>query len=407
MKNLLYLVHRLPYPPNKGDKISSFNLLRYFASRYRVFLGAFVDDPEDRQYLDKVRAYCADACFVDLNPRTAKIASLRGLLSGEALTLAYYRNPQLKAWVDRVFADSPPDAVLMYSGAVGQYIERGRAPDAPSVFIMEDIDSDKWRSYAATKPWPLSWLYARESRRLLAFERAKAGQFDISLFISPEESRLFQEMAPEVAAKVSYRGQGVDSDFHDPALELDNPYSPDSKPLVFCGAMDYWPNVDAVTWYVEEVLPRVREQFPDVLFCIVGMNPTERVRRLGKQPNVRVTGPVPDVRPYVRHAYATVLPLRIARGIQNKALEAMSMETPVIATPDALNGIIVCPEFKPHICRDVDELLGATLARLGQEGGRDPGGRACVLRHYNWDATLQRIARMLESGRIPKGDSTQ
>jgi len=404
MKNLLYLVHRLPYPPNKGDKISSFNLLRYFSSRYRVFLGTFVDDPQDRQYVDTVRDYCAGACFVDLNPQTAKIASLRGLLTGEALTVAYYRNPQLKAWVDEVFADSPPDAVLMYSGAMGQYVPDTLPQEVPSVFIMEDIDSDKWRSYAATKPWPLSWLYARESRRLFAFERAKAGQFDISVFISPEESKLFQRMAPEVADKVTYRTQGVDSDFHDPAIELENPYPADVQPLVFCGAMDYWPNVDAVVWYVEEVLPRVRDHVPNVLFCIVGMNPTERVLKLGEQPNVSVTGAVPDVRPYVRHAYAAVLPLLIARGIQNKALEAMSMETPVIATPDALNGIIACPEFNPHVCQNAEDLFNATVSQLNRSGERDPGGRDCVLRHYNWDANLRRIGKMLEHGEIVESE---
>jgi len=407
MKNLLYLVHRLPYPPNKGDKISSFNLLRYFSTRYRVFLGTFVDDPEDRQYLDTVREYCADACFVDLNPKTAKLASLRGLLTGEALTLAYYRNPQLKAWVEQVLDDSPPDAVLMYSGAMGQYVPESLPSEMPSVFIMEDIDSDKWRSYAGTKPWPLSWLYARESRRLFAFEKQKAAQFDISVFISQAEADLFKEMAPEVADRVTNRTQGVDSDFFDPKAELENPYDADVLPLVFCGAMDYWPNVDAVTWYVEEVLPKVRERHPDVLFAIVGMNPTEQVQRLGEQDNVVVTGPVPDVRPYVCFARAAVLPLRIARGIQNKALEAMAMETPVIATPDALNGIIACPEFKPHVCETVEQLIAASEAVLNADNPREPGGRTCVLRHYNWEANLRRIGQMLETGRIVDPESMQ
>lgn len=405
MKNLLYLVHRVPYPPNKGDKISSFNLLRYFSTRYRVHLGTFVDDPEDQQYLDKVREFCADTCFVDLNPKAAKFASLRGLLSGEALTLAYYRHPKLRAWVERVMKDSPPDAVLMYSGAMGQYVPQDLDPKVPTVFIMEDIDSDKWRSYAATKSWPLSWLYARESRRLLAFERTKAAQFDISVFISKAEADLFREMAPEVAAKVTNRTQGVDSDFHDPSLPLENPYSADVQPLVFCGAMDYWPNVDAVVWFAQEVLPRLREQVPNVLFCIVGMNPTDQVSKLADQPNVLVTGAVPDVRPYVRYARAAVLPLRIARGIQNKALEAMSMETPVIATPDALNGIVICPGFEPHVCQTAEELLQATTHLLLADTGRDPGGRACVLKHYNWDANLRRIGQMLETGTIIDNDA--
>jgi sugar transferase (PEP-CTERM/EpsH1 system associated) len=403
MKNLLYLVHRLPYPPNKGDKISSYNLLRYFSSRYRVFLGTFVDDPADRQYLDKVQAYCADICALDLNPSTAKLASLRGLLTGEALTLAYYRNPDLQAWVDRVCADDPPDAVLIYSGAMGQYVPQDLAPQVTTLFEMEDVDSDKWRSYAQTKPWPLNWIYARESRRLLQYERAMAARFDVSVFISPDEAALFRQLAPEVADKVAYRTQGVDSAYHDPALQLPDPYPPDARVLVFCGAMDYWPNADAVTWYANEVLPAVREHAPDVLFAIVGMNPTDEVLRLGQREGVLVTGAVPDVRPYVRHAYAAVLPLRIARGIQNKALEAMALERPVVATPDALTGIIACPEFKPWVGENAAELIAATRGVLDAGVGHDPGGRVCVLRHYNWDANLQRIEQMLESGKVVDG----
>jgi len=404
MKNLLYLVHRLPYPPNKGDKISSFNLLRYFSSRYRVFLGTFVDDPADRQYVDKVRSYCADACVVDLNPLTAKLASLRGLLTGEALTLAYYRNAELRRWVEKVCEGNPPDAVLIYSGAMGQYVPVDLPAHTTTLFEMEDVDSDKWRSYAQTQRWPLSWIYARESLRLLAYERRMAARFDVSVFISPDEAALFRQLAPEVADKVAYRTQGVDSEYHDPALALPSPYPQDKRVLVFCGAMDYWPNADAVIWYVNEILPSVREHAPDVLFAIVGMNPTDDVRKLAEHDGVMVTGAVPDVRPFVMHAYAAVLPLRIARGIQNKALEAMALEKPVVGTPDALTGIIACPEFKPWVGEHADELIAATKAALDANLSQDPGGRVCVLRHYNWDANLKRIEQMLEEGKVVDGE---
>jgi len=398
MKNLLYLVHRLPYPPNKGDKISSFNLLRYFSSRYNVYLGTFVDDQEDRQYIPKVKEMCKDACVVDLDPFRSKMASLRGLLTGEALTLPYYRSHMLQEWVDDTIRIHPPDAVLIYSGAMGQYVNKGLPEHTRTVFEMEDVDSDKWRSYSATKSWPLSWLYRRESQRLFAFERDNARHFDVSLFISKAEASLFQELAPEVAEKVTYRTQGVDSEFFDPAIAWENPYPTDSRPLVFCGAMDYWPNVDAVVWFVEESLPIVRAQMPDVTFQIVGMNPTEEVRRLAEEPGVFVTGGVPDVRPYVAHAAVAVLPLRIARGIQNKVLEAMSLERPVLATPSAMAGIEICPEFDPRVTETAEGLAQEAIDLLQSGITKDPGGRLCVQRHYNWEANLRRIGQLLESG---------
>ena len=400
MNNLLYLVHRLPYPPNKGDKITSYNLLRYFSSRYRVFLGTFIDDPGDRQYIPEVQKYCEDACFIDLNPSVAKIASLRGLLRGEALTLPFYRSSALKRWADQTVADHPPDAVLIFSGAMAQYVPTGLEDTAQTVFDMEDIDSDKWRSYAESKRWPLNWLYARESDRLLAFEREMAARFAVTVFVSKEEAELFETLAPESKGKISYRTQGVDSDYFDPAIELENPYSGNVRPLVFCGAMDYWPNVDAVKWYADEVFPAVRRHTPNALFCIVGMNPTEEVRRLGERPGIMVTGGVPDVRPYVAHAAAAVLPLRIARGIQNKVLEAMALEKPVIGTPAAMTGIIPCPEFQPMVAETADGLIDATNQFLDSGTDKDPGGRACVQQHYNWEANLRRIDELL-SGRQP------
>lgn len=399
MKNLLYLVHRIPYPPNKGDKISSFNLLRYLSTQYNVYLGTFIDDPADKAYIDKVKEYCVDTCFVDLDPKSAKILSLRGLLKGEALTLSYYRNATLQAWVDQTIENVSPDAGLIYSGAMGQYLA-GIAGEVPIVFDIEDIDSDKWRSYAETKPWPLSWLYARESRTLFAFEREMARQFSVSVFISPAEAKLFQEMAPEVKDRVTYRTQGVDTAYFDPHQDFDNPYSEDMLPLVFCGAMDYWPNVDAVCWYVEEIFPKVREKYPNAQFCIVGMNPSSEVKALASHEGVMVTGSVPDVRPYVVHASAAVLPLRIARGIQNKALEAMALEKPLVASPSAMAGIVECEEFSPAIGETADELLNATLDTLDSGVTSAPGARKCILKHYNWDTNLKRIAQMLENGSL-------
>ncbi|MEZ5571746.1 MAG: TIGR03087 family PEP-CTERM/XrtA system glycosyltransferase [Halioglobus sp.] len=366
MKKLLYLVHRLPFPPNKGDKISSNNMLNFFSTRWRVHLGTFVDDPDDWQYVNVVRQKCEDSCIVDL-PRVKRLTgSLRGLASGEALSLSYYDNAELQNWVTSSIARECPDAVLIFSGVMGRFVRDQLPAHVPVIFDAEDVDSEKWRSYAKAKHWPMSWLYEREANKLLAYEREMAATTHVSIFVSVEEAQLFKQLAPESAHKIHHRTQGVDSAFFDPQLSFDNPYLEGQKVLVFTGAMDYWPNIEAVRWFCDNVLHRVREREPDFLFCIVGMKPTDEVRQLDRLPGVKVTGGVPDVRPYLQHAIAACLPLQLARGIQNKALEAMSMMLPVLATEDALLGIVDYPGVISIVANDADTMTAAALELLAQ-----------------------------------------
>lgn len=399
MKKLLYLVHRLPYPPNKGDKISSNNMLNYFSGRWRIHLGTFIDDPEDWQYADLVREKCEDSCIVDLPKAKRLTGSLYGLMTGQALSLSYYGNAELQEWVRASIERECPDAVLVFSGVMGRFVKGLVPAHVPVVFDAEDVDSEKWRSYARSKRWPLSWLYEREAKKLLAYEREMAASTHVSIFVSVEEAALFKQLAPESADKVHYRTQGVDSVYFDPQVSFENPYEPGQKVLVFAGAMDYRPNVEAVKWFCQYVLDAVREREPDFLFCIVGMKPTDDVKQLGKLPGVRVTGGVPDVRPYLSHALAACLPLQLARGIQNKALEAMSMMLPVLATKDALLGIIDYPGVLSIVASDADAMTAAALDILARPRQINSAGRACVLEHYNWDTNLRRMEEFLLSER--------
>lgn len=397
---LLYLVHRLPYPPNKGDKIASFNLLRFLAARYDVYLGTFVDDPADRAHVAALESYCADICAPEIDPRRARLASLRGLLTGEALSLPYLRNGHLQRWTNDTLDRHNPQRIVVFSGPMAQYVSDRVPSGATTLFDMVDVDSEKWRSYAQRKPWPMSWLYRREADRLLAFERRTAAAFDGTVLVSREEAELFRRLAPESAHKTTYRIQGVDSHYFDPDQDFDNPY-PDAAPaLIFTGAMDYWPNVDAVTWFGSTAFEAVRAAVPDALFCIVGRHPTAEVRKLAERPGILVTGGVDDVRPYLAHARAAALPLRIARGIQNKVLEAMAMQLPIIATPDAMTGIQPFPGFTPAVSDQPNQLADAAIARLSSPRIQERAARTCVMQRYDWDANLQRIGRLLESGQI-------
>ncbi|EGV27639.1 sugar transferase, PEP-CTERM/EpsH1 system associated [Thiorhodococcus drewsii AZ1] len=400
-KKLLFLVHRLPYPPNKGDKITSFNLLRYLAQRYEVYLGTFVDDPDDRQHVGIVKSYCRASCIPEIIPTWGRLRSLQGLLSGEPLSIPYLRHPELKRWVCAVLENEMPQAVLVYSGAMAQYVSGRLALPMRSVLDFDDVDSEKWRSYSASKAWPVRWLYAREAKRLLEFERRMAAELDISLFISREEARLFARLAPESVERVTYRTQGVDSQYFDPALTFENPYPPGAEPLVFTGAMDYWPNIEAVLWFADAVLPRIRAARPAVEFFIVGMRPSSDVQKLAARPGIRVTGGVPDVRPYLAHARMAVLPLRIARGIQNKALEAMAMELPMVATSDALTGILSHQSFAPRVAERAEDFADQVLAVLKSPPPPESRGRDLVLAEYDWEANLRLIEQLLETGQIP------
>jgi len=399
MKSILYLVHRLPYPPNKGDKITSFNLLKYLSKRYKVYLGCFIDDTEDWQYSEHVESFCEDSCIVDLNPKKAKILSIRGLFTGEPLSIPYYRNKELQKWVDKVIDQNSIDSVLIFSGAMAQYVSEKVDDNIRTVLDLEDVDSDKWRLYAKDHQWPMSWLYQRESERLLAFEKAMADEFDVTVLVSKEEADFFKELAPDLSEKIVNRVQGVDSEFFSPELSYENPYPENALVLTFTGAMDYWPNINAAVWFAEEIFPKIKQQFEQVYFYIVGMNPSDEVKKLAEKEAVFVTGGVPDVRPYIAHSTAVVVPLRLARGIQNKVLEAMAMEKPILATSNAMQGIVQPAGFSPLIADDELSLAKGAIAILSGEVGQDVKvGRDCVLEHYNWDTNLRRIELLLKNG---------
>lgn len=395
MQELLYLVHRIPYPPNKGDKIRSYHLLKHLSERYRIHLGTFIDDENDRKYLEKVRNLCGETCFLDLHPRMARLRSLRGLFSGQPLSLPYYRDKRLQAWVNDMLGTRPVRDVLIFSSAMAQYVSHASHVRRTMDFV--DIDSDKWMQYAATTSWPMSWIYQRESRLLLGYERQVVRDFDSATFVSEAEADLFKQLAPEAAAKVTYFNNGVDAGYFSPQNIYPNPYPAGTSILIFVGAMDYWANVDAVEWFARSVFPAISAQLPKVEFYIVGARPTATVTALSALPGVTVTGSVPDVRPYLAHASLAVAPLRIARGIQNKVLEAMAMEKIVIASPQAVEGISASPDQELVVANDECEFVSRIITLLQCAPNRAIGcaARARVLKDYSWNESLGRIDTLL------------
>jgi len=393
---LLYLCHRIPYPPNKGDKIHSYHLLRFLAQRYRVYLGAFVDDPDDWRHRQRLMELCEQVHLLSLNPSLGRLRSLRGLLDGRPLSLPYYQQAAIRRWVKQVLADGSIERIVVFSSAMAQYLDAAATHAARRVIDFVDVDSDKWRQYAESKPVHSAWLFRREARRLEAYDKTLAHACDVSVFVSPDEALLFRHLLAAPGVRVEHMTNGVDTVYFSPERPGDSPYPMDCRALVFTGAMDYWANVDAVVWFCSQVMPRLRERFKDVRFYIVGSRPTEQVRRLASH-DVAVTDRVEDVRPYLAHAELVVAPMHIARGIQNKVLEAMSMARPVVVTSKGLEGIqarvgveLLVADDPAAFSRGIEEILNGLHPDLGAAARRQ------VCRAHSWDASLERFIGFIE-----------
>jgi len=392
MANLLYLVHRIPYPPNKGDKLRSYHILKHLAARHRVFLGTFVDDPDDMRHVATLRPLCADLRVVELDPRLARLRSVSGFAANEPLSVAYYRNGALARWVETTLRERAIDACIVFSSAMAQYVAGAAAPRTVLIDFV-DVDSAKWAQYAGSRWWPLSWVYRREGSRLLAFERAAADRATRAFFVTDAEANLFRRLAPACAGRVETIGNGVDTEHYAPSAAFASPFAADSVPIVFTGAMDYWPNIDGVRWFAAEVLPQLRKLHPRAHFTIVGMRPTAAVKALAAA-DVTVTGKVPDVRPYLQHATVVVAPLRVARGVQNKILEAMAMARPVVATDACGNGVDAVNGRDFVTARDGPAMVAAIDALLRDAAGAAALGAAArgrIVARYTWDAQMSLI----------------
>ena len=395
MRDLLFLPHRMPYPPDKGDKIRAYHVLRYLQRHFRVHLGTFIDNAEDARYAEHLASGCASSCFIRSHPRWTRLACLRGLVTDEPFSLPYFRHARLQRWVNRTLDAHAIGTALAFSGPMAQYLpshtEHGKLM---RVMDLVDVDSEKWRGYADGKPWPLSMLYRREGTQLLEYERLVARQFDQLMLVSRAEAALFRLRAPEAAHTIDYFNNGVDSEYFSPRHKLSNPY-PAARVVAMTGAMDYTPNIEAAVWFAERVLPSLRMQFPGLQFHIVGSRPAHRVLTLRRLPGVVVSGTVADIRPYLRHADVIVAPLHIGRGVQNKVLEAMAMEKTVVATPQALEGISATVGAEVLRAADAGEFIYYVGRELVAPGDFGVAARRRILRDYRWDDNLRRLGAAL------------
>lgn len=389
--DIFYFAHRIPYPPDKGDKIRAFHQIRELSARHRIRLFCLVDAPEDRGYVEDLRRYCRSVDAVEQPVWASRARSLLALLSGRSLSSAAFWSAELQRRVRARAREGTPDAALVFSGAMAPYLSL--LDSVPAVLDLVDVDSDKWSQYASKTWGPMSWIYRVEAERLSRLEVETAERLGRAVFVSNVEAQLFRNRAPTCDCVVIANGVDLGY-FHSEPGD-----APPSEPrIVFVGMMDYFPNVDAVVHFCSNVFPLVRRGIPDARFDVVGRNPTRPVLQLGRIPGVRVTGSVPDVRPYVRSAALAVAPFRVARGLQNKVLEAMALRRPVVGTPTGFQGTAATDEDGVRIVEDPVRMASAIVELLRDPSLRAAAGeraRAYVERNHRWEVHGSRLEALL------------
>lgn len=386
---ILFLSQRVPYPPVRGDKIATWKLIERMRRDHEVRILAFAHDDADRAAARELEGMGYAIRAFPHDRRRAQVLSLPLLLTRKPLTLGVYGSRALQREVDRTIGGF--DLAYAFSSSMGAFV----LPHGglPRVAHFADLDSDKWKQYAESTPPPMRQVYRREWRTLLAFETRLAAACDQNVFCTQLEERLFREQIPGRPSSVLR--MGVELDHFTPRPELAEPGH-----VMFCGVMDYLPNVDACTWFAREILPMVRRQVPDARFTIVGAHPAPQVRKLAELEGVEVTGFVDDTRTWLHRAAVSVAPLRIARGIQNKVLEAMGMGLPIVGTSSATQGV-AAREGTDYLVADTAEEIAEDVCGLlrDRERARELGSsaRAFVEEHYDWERIMDGLAGILAS----------
>ena len=386
---IFYVCRRVPFPPDRGDKIAAFNEVRHLAERHEVHVFCLGDGAQDLANISGLQPYAKSVTAAPVDELTIKLRALAALFTGQPLSVAALNETELHRAIRRKFAELRPDLIIVYSCNMAQFAEP--FPGVPRIMHFGDLDSLKWRQYAERSRPPLQWIYAIEGQRLLAYERRIARTFSYALVHTEFEKRDFERLIPDIA--VSILGNGVDLDYFRSSGERKEPGS-----MVFTGVMDYRPNVDAVSWFCNEILPLVRAEIPRANFTICGSRPAPAVRRLAKLGGVTVTGWVPDARPYLDRAEIFVAPLRMARGVQNKLLEALAMGLPCVASTAASRGTVVV-DGECILAADDPGEFARLVVELLQDGTRRAEmarrARAAAEANYPWEAQLARLDQVI------------
>lgn len=403
--NILFLSHRIPYPPDKGDKIRSFNEIKYLSKKNNIYLGTVLEHESDIEFVEALKKYCREVHAVFFERR---IKLFKNLFHRLPFSVVNFYDKGLQEYVDKTLKEKQIDVVICFCSSMAEYIFKTPLFKEKKMGIIKlimdyiDLDSDKWLQYATYARLPVNLLYKIENKRLFKYEIKVNKTFNHSIFVSQREVDVFKKLYPEVK-NIHIISNGVDHDYFSPK-QKQNPSqfaTRNSRPiLIFTGVMDYFANEDGVNWFCKNIFPKIRSEVPNIQFYIVGNKPTNLVWSLTEIDGVTVTGYVNDIREYYWMADICVIPLRIARGLQNKVLEAMATGNAVIATSNATDGIICHNKKDIIIENDKDKFAKEVISLLKDKYRREEIGRNAVeniRQNYSWEENLKGFDDLLQT----------
>ena len=397
---VLYLTHRLPFPPDKGDRIRNFHVLQELSKVARVTLVSLADETAHGQSIAKLESLCEAVEIVPASGTRRWWRAGRSLLAGGSLSEGLFAEPKLDAVIHRLAKTHTWDASLISASSLAPYLHRHGLPSHPRFVDLVDVDSQKWFDYAEAASGPKHWLYTLEGQRVRRLEQWIAEWATAVTIVSSAECAVFDGFTRPGAGTVATNG--VDLDYFRPQPEVEV-----VQACAFVGALDYFPNVDGAVWFARDIWPAIRERHPRAEFWIIGRKPTPAVVRLGALDGVKVIGAVPDVRPYVAKAALAICPIRIARGLQNKVLEAMAMAKPTVAAPAAIQALLAVPGehlLSPATEAEWISTVGELLVDTARQRELGSAAREFVEVHHHWDRCLQPLVRTVlasMSRRVP------
>ena len=394
---ILFLAQRVPYPPDRGDRISTYHEIRILARRHRIHVACLAESAEEAESVGPLREICETVDVAVLPRWRSKLQAGSLAASPLPLTLPFYFSPTLAAKVAYRVATAGIDLVHAFSSSTAQYVDP--YGHLPRIMQFADLDSIKWRQMGRMERPPMAWVYAAEAVRLLWYERSIASRYDRCLVVTEEEREEMMRWVP--LARSAVAANGVDVDYFAPS-----PEPPEEDHLVFVGVMDYYPNEEGMEYFCREVLPLVRRERPGCKLTIVGSKPTDKVKALGLTPGVTVTGRVEDIRPYMARATLAVVPLRLARGVQNKVLEAMSMGMAVVASTAAFRGVEAVAGVHALVEDEPGPMADAVVALLRDPQRRREMGEASrrvMQERYSWEAQVAKLEALYDEVLAERG----
>jgi sugar transferase (PEP-CTERM/EpsH1 system associated) len=383
---ILFVCHRTPYPPSDGARVRAFHIIRHLARSHEVTVATPTRSADERKCAEQLKQHCSAVITGPITRLAAAARMVKNLATATPSSMGFFYSPRLAA---RIRQAGPFDMVFVYCSSVAPYVEG--IESTVKVIDFVDMDSQKWLVYAKAHRFPLSLGYWLEGVKLRREEARIARAFDLSMCVTPGELATLRGFG--VRPATGWFPNGVDLDYFTPTK---TPYDPNA--ICFVGRMDYFPNQQAVTDFCDHVLPKVQKARPEASFTIIGAEPPRAVRELARRPGVSVTGTVADVRAFVRRSALSVAPLRIARGVQNKILEAMAMGVPVVASPQTANGIDAVPGRHLMVAADAEAMAAAVIRLLcdGKERARlAHAAREHVVQIYSWEEAMRQMDALL------------